>query len=107
MTSCLAAETRQHEARVTDQAPQPVRGGGLGRQIHRPGREATGGQTDWNRGKGTFVRKSEAQRAIDEAYEIATTPDTLGEYFATWIERPQGPSGPTRPTSTGSPASPT
>ena len=41
----------------------------------------------WNRGKGTFVRKSEAQRAIDEAYEIATTPDTLGEYFATWIER--------------------
>lgn len=41
----------------------------------------------WNRGKGTFVRKGEAQRAIDEAYEIATTPDTLGEYFATWIER--------------------
>lgn len=41
----------------------------------------------WNRGKGTFVRKSEAQRAIDEAYEIAATPDTLGEYFATWIER--------------------
>jgi hypothetical protein len=41
----------------------------------------------WNRGKGTFVRKSEAQRAIDEAYEIAATPDTLAEYFATWIER--------------------
>jgi hypothetical protein len=41
----------------------------------------------WNRGKGTFARKGEAQRAIDEAYEIATTPDTLGEYFATWIER--------------------
>lgn len=41
----------------------------------------------WNRGKGTFVRKSEAQRAIDEAYEIAATPDTFGEYFATWIER--------------------
>jgi integrase len=41
----------------------------------------------WNRGKGTFVRKSEAQCAIDEAYEIATTPDTVGEYFATWIER--------------------
>jgi hypothetical protein len=33
------------------------------------------------------VRKSEAQRAIDEAYEIAATPDTLGEYFATWIVR--------------------
>jgi integrase len=41
----------------------------------------------WNRGKGTFVRKSEAQRAIDEAYEIAATLDTFGEYFATWIER--------------------
>jgi integrase len=41
----------------------------------------------WNRGKGTFARKREAQRAIDEAYEIATTPDTLGEYFASWIER--------------------
>jgi integrase len=41
----------------------------------------------WNRGKGTFARKGEAQRAIDEAYEIATTPDTLAEYFATWIER--------------------
>ena len=35
----------------------------------------------------TGFRKSEAQRAIDEAYEIAATPDTLGEYFATWIER--------------------
>jgi hypothetical protein len=41
----------------------------------------------WNRGKGTFARKGEAQRAIDEAYKIATTPDTLGDYFATWTER--------------------
>lgn len=41
----------------------------------------------WNRGKGTFIRKSEAQRAIDKAYEIAATPHTFGEYFATWIER--------------------
>jgi integrase len=41
----------------------------------------------WNRGKGTFDRKADAQRAIDEAYEISSTPDTLGEYFATWIER--------------------
>ena len=61
----------------------------------------------WNRGKGTFVRKSEAQRAIDEAYEIAATPDTLGEYFATWIERHPRSERRTRPTSTGSPASPT
>ena len=41
----------------------------------------------WNGGKGTFTRKAEAQRAIDEAYGISDTPDTLGEYFATWIER--------------------
>jgi hypothetical protein len=44
----------------------------------------------WNRGKGTFARKSEAQRAIDEAYEIATTPDTLGEYFALDRATPKG-----------------
>jgi hypothetical protein len=55
--------------------------------IHRPGREAPSRQTELDRGKGTFVRKSEAQRAINEAYEIAATPDTLGEYFATGIER--------------------
>ncbi len=38
----------------------------------------------WNRGKGTFLRKAEAQRAIDEAYGISDRPDTLGDYFATW-----------------------
>jgi integrase len=41
----------------------------------------------WNRGKGTFVRKAEAQRAIEEAYGLSGRPDTLGEYFATWTER--------------------
>lgn len=41
----------------------------------------------WNRGKGTFTRKSEAQRAIDEAYGLSDRPDTLGDYFATWTER--------------------
>ncbi len=40
----------------------------------------------WNRGSGTFRRKSDA-RAIDEAYEIKASPDTLGEYFETWTER--------------------
>src|ERR1700733_9255443 len=40
----------------------------------------------WNRGKGTFARKGEAQQAIDEAYGLSDRPDTLGEYFATWIE---------------------
>jgi len=41
----------------------------------------------WNRGKGTFKRKGEAQRAIEEAYGLSDRPDTLGEYFATWTER--------------------
>lgn len=41
----------------------------------------------WNRGKGTFERKADAQRAIDEAYGISEKPDTLGEYAATWTER--------------------
>jgi integrase len=41
----------------------------------------------WNRGKGTFKRKSEAQEAIDEAYGLSDRPDTLGAYFATWTER--------------------
>jgi integrase len=41
----------------------------------------------WNRGKATFTHKTEAQQAIDEAYGLTDRPDTLGEYFATWIER--------------------
>jgi integrase len=41
----------------------------------------------WNGGKGTFDRKHEAQRAIDEAYGISDRPDTLGGYFATWTDR--------------------
>jgi integrase len=41
----------------------------------------------WNRGKGTFRRKHEAQQAIDEAYGLSDRPDTLGDYFKTWAER--------------------
>jgi integrase len=41
----------------------------------------------WNRGKGTFKRKGEAQEAIDEAYGLSDRPDTLGDYFATWTDR--------------------
>jgi integrase len=41
----------------------------------------------WNGGRGTFDRKAEAQRAIDEAYGMTGKPDTLGEYFATWTEQ--------------------
>ncbi len=40
----------------------------------------------WNRGKGTFRRKGEAQKAIDEAYGLSDRPDTLGEYFESWTE---------------------
>jgi len=62
----------------------------------------------WNRGKASFTRKAEAQRAIDEAYGLTDRPDTLGELlFPTprgrlWRERtfyrdvwkpPQGASG--------------
>ena len=41
----------------------------------------------WNRSKGTFTRRQEAQQAIDEAYGLADRPDTLGEYAETWTER--------------------
>jgi len=41
----------------------------------------------WNRGKGTFDRKADAQRAIEEAYGLSDKPDTLGEYAETWTER--------------------
>lgn len=41
----------------------------------------------WNRGKGTFKRKGEAQKAIDEAYGLSDRPDTLGDYSANWTER--------------------
>jgi integrase len=41
----------------------------------------------WNRGKGTFERKADAQRAIEEAYGISEKPGTLGDYAATWTER--------------------
>jgi hypothetical protein len=41
----------------------------------------------WNRRKGTFRRKADAQKAIDEAYGLSDRPDTLGDYAATWTER--------------------
>jgi integrase len=41
----------------------------------------------WNRAKGTFRRKADAQKAIDEAYGLSDRPDTLGDYAATWTER--------------------
>ncbi|HWO83968.1 MAG TPA: site-specific integrase [Solirubrobacterales bacterium] len=41
----------------------------------------------WNRGKGTFRRKADAQKAIDGTYGLSDRPDTLGDYAATWTER--------------------
>jgi integrase len=41
----------------------------------------------WNRGKGTFRRKGEAQKAIEEAYGLSDRPDTLGDYATSWTER--------------------
>jgi integrase len=41
----------------------------------------------WNRGFGTFSRRRDAQRAIEEAYGLPTDPKLLGDYFATWLER--------------------
>jgi hypothetical protein len=41
----------------------------------------------WNRGKGTFRRKADAQKAIDESYGLSDRPDTLGDFSATWTER--------------------
>jgi integrase len=41
----------------------------------------------WNDGKGTFDRKREAQRAIDEAYERSDRPETVGQFFRTWTDR--------------------
>ncbi len=48
---------------------------------------------DWNRGKGTFTRQVDAQRAIAEAYQWheshrgADVPLTIGDYFETWTSR--------------------
>lgn len=44
----------------------------------------------WNRGKSTFDRKADAQRAIDEALEAlcgtAEAPKEIGEYSEFWLE---------------------
>lgn len=41
----------------------------------------------WNPGKGTFDRKADALRAIEEAYGLSDKPDTVGECAAIWTER--------------------
>jgi integrase len=58
----------------------------LARYTGRDGKRRVA-KPSWNRGKGTFKRKGEAQKAIDEAYGLSDRPDTLGDYFATWTER--------------------
>ncbi len=43
---------------------------------------------EWNRGKATFDRKADAQKAIIEAYGRADPGGvTVGQYFDTWLER--------------------
>ena len=42
---------------------------------------------DWNRGRSTFERKADAQRAIVEAYGIDQDGETVGEYAARWLDR--------------------
>lgn len=58
----------------------------LARYTGRDGKRRVA-KPSWNRGKGTFKRKGEAQKAIDEAYGLSDRPDTLGDYFETWTER--------------------
>jgi len=58
----------------------------VARYTGRDGRKHIAKPT-WNRGKGTFTRKADAQKAIDEAYGLSDRPDTLGDYSATWTER--------------------
>lgn len=40
----------------------------------------------WNRGKSTFALKRDAQRAIDEAYELPEEQTTFGSYADSWPE---------------------
>jgi hypothetical protein len=46
---------------------------------------------DWNRGKGTFAKRADAQHAIDEYYDLRDqrprSPETVGAYAATWTKR--------------------
>lgn len=41
----------------------------------------------WNRGRSTFELKREAQRAIDEAYQLPTRRETIGGYAESWTRR--------------------
>ena len=36
---------------------------------------------------GTFTRRRDAQRAIEEAYGLPAEPRSLGDYFGTWLEQ--------------------
>jgi integrase len=86
-TSSRATGTRRHEARGTAQTTQPVGEDRVGCPLHRPRPQVPHRQAHLERGKGTFTKKADAQRAIDEAYGLSDRPDTLGDYAATWTER--------------------
>ena len=55
--------------------------------LHGSGRQTPHREADLEPRKGTFKRKTDAQKAIDEAYGLSDRPDTLGDYAATWTER--------------------
>lgn len=56
----------------------------------------------WSRGKGTFDRKVDAQRAIDEAYGLSDRPDTWAPTSRRGRSAIRDRNGPTPRTSIGS-----
>jgi integrase len=58
----------------------------VARYTGRDGRRRIAKPT-WNGGKGTFRRRRDAQRAIEEAHELPDRRDTVGQYFEAWLDR--------------------
>jgi integrase len=58
----------------------------VARYTGRDGRRRVA-KPDWSGGKGTFKRRRDAQRAIDETYEQPDRLDTVGQYFEAWPDR--------------------
>lgn len=78
--------------RVRSEAPTKRVVNGKTRWVARYTNPVTGAREiakpDWNRGKGTFDLKKDAQRAIDDAYGIAAQAATFGSYFDQgWLDR--------------------
>jgi hypothetical protein len=76
----------------------------VARYTGRDGKRRVAGPR-WNKGKGTFALKREAQQAIDEAYGLSDRPDTWASTSPPGRPITRAQNAPTRPTSTGSAAS--